>query len=68
MGYQASLADSGAQTSSIPSGICEKLGLEPEDYLPTEMTVNGASGDPLDIQGAILARIQVGRMTTNQAM
>ena len=68
MGYQASLADSGAQTSGISSDVCERLGLEPEDYLPTEMTINGATGDPLDIEGVILARVQVGRMTTSQVM
>ena len=68
LGYQASLADSGAQISSLSPDVCEKLGLEPEDYLPTEMEISGASGSPLPIQGVILARVQVGRMTTNQAM
>ena len=68
MGYQASLADSGAQMSSVSSDVCEKLGLEPEDYLPTEMAINGASGNPLDAKGAILAKVQVGRMATNQVI
>ena len=68
MGYQASLADSGPQTSSITSNVCRKLGLEPEDYLPTEMSISGASGDPLAVRGAILARVQVGRAITHQMM
>ena len=32
------------------------------------MEISGASGTELDIQGVILARVQVGRMTTNQVM
>ena len=68
LGYQASLADSGAQISSIPPDVCEKLGIEPEDYLPTEMEITGASKNPLAIQGVILARVQVGRLTTYQMM
>ena len=68
MGYEASLADSGAQTSSVSPDVCQKLGLEPEDYLHTEMEIDGASGNPLPIQGAILATVQVGWMTTNQVM
>ena len=68
LGYQASLADSGAQISSISPDVCEKLGIEPEDYLPTEMEITGASKNPLAIQGVILARVQVGRLTTYQMM
>ena len=41
--YQASLADSGAQSSSVSSNVCEELGLEPVDYLPTKMEIGGAS-------------------------
>ena len=64
MGYEASLADSGAQTSSVSPDVCQKLGLEPEDYLPTKMKIDGASGNPLPILGAILATVQVGWATT----
>ena len=39
LGYRASLADSGAQISSISPDVCEKLGVEPGDYLPTEMEI-----------------------------
>ena len=65
---QASLADSGAQVSSLPPDVCEKLGLGPEDYLPTKMEITGAPENPLAIQGVILASVQVGHKTTNQAM
>ena len=67
-GYEASLADTGARTSSVSSDVCGKLGLEHDDHLPTEMIVNGATGHPLDMKGAILAKIQVGQVSTCQMM
>ena len=66
--FEQSLADSGAQTSSIPVSICEKLGVDDSDYLPTEMNITGASGKGLDVAGAIMVRVTVGAAVSNQLM
>ena len=62
------MADTGAQTRSVMSECCRKLGLKPEDYLPTEVGVTGASGGQCDVKGCILAAITVGIRTTHQIM
>ena len=60
------LADSGAMLCSVKKSTIERMGLNMDNTIPTEMRLRGASGSLVDIDGAIMAKIMVGEFTTRQ--
>lgn len=60
------LADSGAMLCSVKKSTIERMGLNMDDTIPTEMRLHGASGGLVDIDGAIMAKVMVGEFTTRQ--
>ena len=60
------LADSGAQTYSVPMEKCRAMGANEEDLIPTSLRIRGASGAFLDVLGVIMAKIEIGKKVTRQ--
>ena len=51
------LADSRGQTCSVSEKTCLKMAIGPDEYLPTKMTITGATGNALDVKGCVLLKI-----------
>ena len=75
--YEDNMADSGAQVCSITPADTVKLGLKPEDFLPTSMKIYGVGEDKTKkdkekgrgiVLGCILTEIFVGKRSTRQVM
>ena len=62
------LADSGAQTCSISEKTCLKMAIGPDEYLPTKMTITGATGNKLNVKGCVLLKIWTKTGETRQVV